>query len=74
MNGVCNKQKVGHVERQLVEWLSVAYGLRFKRGSLLRGFFSIGGMGDFEVEDDSVCLGLGNALDVRVHEENVGFA
>ena len=31
MNGVCSKQKGGHVERQLVEQLSVvAYGLRFK--------------------------------------------
>lgn len=30
MNVVCSRQKGGHVERQLAEQLSVAYGLRFK--------------------------------------------
>ena len=49
-------------------WLVVSSG----GFSLAR--FSIGGLEDFEVEDDSVCLGLGNALDVRVHEENVSLA
>ena len=41
MNGVCNKQKGGQVERQLVEWLSVAYGLWFQaRFSLARVLFN----------------------------------
>lgn len=34
MNDVCNKQKGEHVERQLVEWLSVALWLVVSSGVL----------------------------------------